>query len=73
MVEKSHGLVVEPVEIGRLDDGVAVTCDIAVALVIREDEDDVRRLCGIGTIYSEMKAKYNSERNRKTTQCSYSV
>ena len=41
VVGEAKGLGVELVEVGSLDDGVSVAGEIAVALVIGDDEDDV--------------------------------
>lgn len=42
------GFAVERVEVGSLDDGVAVAGEIAVALVVGDDDDDVRLLSSGG-------------------------
>jgi hypothetical protein len=50
-IGKAHALVMEAVDIGGFEHGIAVTRHVAVALIICEDEDDVRaatrqrRLC----------------------------
>ena len=41
-VGEANAFVMQPVEVGRLEDRVAVAGQIAVALVVGEDEDDVR-------------------------------
>jgi hypothetical protein len=45
---KAHALGAEAVEVGRLEDGVAVGGDVAVALVVGEEEDDVGLSGGLG-------------------------
>ena len=43
-VREADALVVEPVQVGRLQPGVAVGAQIAVALVVGDDQDDVQWL-----------------------------
>ncbi len=40
-IGEAHRLIMKAVQVGRLEDGVAETGKIAVALVVAEDEDDV--------------------------------
>ena len=40
-IGEAHALVVQPIEVGRFEDGISVTGEIAVTLIIREDEDDI--------------------------------
>ena len=47
VVGEDGGLGVEFVEVGGLDDGIAVAGEVAVALVIGDDDDDVG--AGLGT------------------------
>jgi hypothetical protein len=37
-----HRLGMEPVEVGRLDERVAVSAERRIALVVGQDQDDVR-------------------------------
>lgn len=41
-IREAHAFVMKPVEVGRLEDRVAVAGQIAVALVIRQHKDDIR-------------------------------
>lgn len=41
VVGEDGGLVVELIEVGGFDDGVTVAGEVAVALVIGDDDDDV--------------------------------
>ena len=41
-VREAHALVMQAVHVGRLEDGIAVGGNIAVALVVGQDENDVR-------------------------------
>ena len=43
-VGEAHALGMQPVEVRRLQDRIAVAGEVAVALVVGEDEDDVRLL-----------------------------
>ena len=47
-IGEAHALGVEEVEVGRLEDGISVGGEIAVALIIGEDEENVRTLGGGG-------------------------
>jgi hypothetical protein len=40
-IGEARAFVVQAIEVGRLEDGIAVGGDIAVALVVGEDEEDV--------------------------------
>lgn len=41
VIRENGGLGVEFVEIGSLDNGIAVAGEIAIALVIGDDDDDI--------------------------------
>ena len=41
-IRQSHALCIQLVYVGRLDDGVTVTAEIAITLVVGHDEYDVR-------------------------------
>lgn len=46
VVGEDGGLAVEFVDVGSLDDRVSVASEVAVALVIGNDEDNIGLLCG---------------------------
>ena len=43
-IGEAHAFVVKAVQVRRLQHGIAVAGEIAITLVIAEDEDDIRRL-----------------------------
>jgi hypothetical protein len=45
-IGEADAFVVEAIEIGRLEDGVAVAREVAVALVVAQDEEDVGAFAG---------------------------
>ena len=47
VVREHHALARQPVHVGRTDNGVAACADHVVALVVSEEEEDVRRGCGL--------------------------
>jgi len=69
MIEEADGFIVQPIKVGRLDDSVAMPTDITVALIIRENENDVRRFRGIGGFCQGAKRYCDGERNRPGRWC----
>jgi hypothetical protein len=55
-VGEPHALGVEAVEVRRLEDRVAVTGQVAIALVVGDNEDDVRRGRGSAEVASAARA-----------------
>jgi hypothetical protein len=45
-IRKTHSLCMEPVDVRRLEDGIAVTGQIAIALIVGQDENDIRGFAG---------------------------
>ena len=41
VVAKAHGFAVKTIDVGRLDCAVSVASEIAIALVVREDKDNI--------------------------------
>ena len=56
-----HALIGEPVDIRRLDIGVAMAAHFVVTRVVREDEHDVGTLGGIGSPVRQYEKKGNGQ------------
>jgi hypothetical protein len=54
-VRQPDALAVKAVEIRRADNGIAVTAQFPVALIVRQDEDDVGRFGGVGLGHRSMR------------------
>ena len=65
-IREANAFGVELVEVGRLNEGIALAAQIAVALVIGQDQDDV------GTVLRQDPAGHQEEQSNDQVTHSYS-